>query len=58
MKHSIFDAPLMVNQTFSKTQINWQIRFCSYYAFSLNQISDICEVWKYYSLKVGFCLIS
>ena len=25
----------------------WQFRFCSYYAFSLKQISDICEVWKY-----------
>ena len=26
----------------------WQIRFCTYYAFSLNQMSDIREVWKYW----------
>ena len=32
----------------------WQIRFCTYYAFSLNQMSDIREVWKYWPLKDGF----
>ena len=26
----------------------WQIRFCTYYAFSLNQMADIREVWKYW----------
>ena len=36
----------------------WQIRFCTYYAFSLNQISDIREVWKYWPLKDGFPSIS
>ena len=36
----------------------WQIRFCSYYAFSLNQMSDIHEVWKYWPLKDRFRLIS
>ena len=36
----------------------WQIRFCTYYAFSLNQMSDICEVLKYWPLKDGFCSIS
>ena len=32
----------------------WQIRFCSYFAFSLNQISDIREAWKYWLLKDSF----
>ena len=32
----------------------WQIRFCTYYEFSLNQMSDIPEVWKYWPLKDGF----
>ena len=32
----------------------WQIKFCSYYAFWLNQMYDIREVWKYWSLKGGF----
>ena len=32
----------------------WQIRFCTYYAFSLNQMSDIREVWKYWPLKDVF----
>ena len=36
----------------------WQIRFCTYYAFSLNQMSDIREVWKYWPLKDDFCSIS
>ena len=36
----------------------WQIRFCTYYAFSLNQISDICELWKYWPLEDGFRSIS
>ena len=36
----------------------WQIRFCTYYAFSLNQMSDICEVWKYWPLKGGSWSIS
>ena len=35
----------------------WQIRFCTYYEFSLNQMSDIPEVWKYWPLKDGFCSI-
>ena len=35
-----------------------KIRFCSYNAFSLNQMSDICEVWKYWPLKDGFRSIS
>ena len=37
---------------------NWicylQVRFCSYYAFSLSKMSDFCEVWKYWPLKDGF----
>ena len=36
----------------------WQIRFCTYYAFSLNQMSYICEVWKYWPLKDSYCSIS
>ena len=36
----------------------WPIRFYSYYAFSLNQMSDIREVWKYWPLKDGFRSIS
>ena len=36
---------------------HWQIEFCSYYAFSLNQMSDIREFWKYWPLKDGFRLI-
>ena len=36
----------------------WQIRFCKYYAFSLNQISDIREVWKCWPLRDDFCSIS
>ena len=36
----------------------WQIRFCTYYAFSLNQMSDIREVWKYWLLKDHFCSVS
>ena len=35
----------------------WQIRFCTYYAFSLNQLSDIRQVWKYWPLKDDFCSI-
>ena len=31
----------------------WQIRLCTYYVFSLNRMSDICEVWKYCPLKDG-----
>ena len=36
----------------------WQTRFCTYYAFSLNQMSDIHEVWKYWPLKDGWFLFS
>ena len=36
----------------------WQVRFCTYYAFSLNRMSDIREVWKYWPLKDGFRSIS
>ena len=36
----------------------WQIRFCTYYAFSLKQMSDIREVWKCWPLKDDFCSIS
>ena len=36
----------------------WQIIICSYYAFSLNQMSDIHEVWKYWPLKDGFRSVS
>ena len=36
----------------------WQIRFCTYYTFSLNQMPDIREVWKYWPLKDGFRSIS
>ena len=43
LKHTIFDGPLIVNQTFSQTEY-WQIRFFTYYEFSLNQMSDIREV--------------
>ena len=41
---------------------NWicygQITFCTYYAFSLNEMSDIREAWKYRLLKDGFRSIS
>ena len=30
----------------------WQIEFCSDYTFWLNQMSDIREVWKYWSLII------
>ena len=30
----------------------WQIWFCSNHAFSLNQVSDIRKVWKYWALKM------
>ena len=30
----------------------------AHYAFSINQMSDICEVWKYEQLKDGFRSIS
>ena len=36
----------------------WKIRFSIYYEFSLHQISDIREIWKYCSLKDGFRSIS
>ena len=36
---------------------HWQIRFCTYYTFSLNHVSNIRELWKYWPLKDGFCLI-
>ena len=36
----------------------WQIRSCTYYACSLNEMSDNREVWKYWPLKDVFCLIS
>ena len=36
----------------------WQIRFCTYYAFSLNQMSYIREVWKYWPLKDSYRSIS
>ena len=36
----------------------WQIKFCTYYEFSLNQMSNISEVWKYWPLKDDFRLIS
>ena len=36
----------------------WQVKFCSYYAFSLNQMSDIRQVSKYWPLKDGFRSIS
>ena len=36
----------------------WKIKFCTYYAFSLNQMSDIREVWKCWTLKDDFCSIS
>ena len=35
-----------------------KIQFCSYYAFSLNQISDIRDVWEYHPLKDSSCSIS
>ena len=59
LKNSTFDGPLIVNQTFCKNWIcYWQIRFCTYYAFSFNQMSDVCKVWKYWPLKDDFCSIS
>ena len=36
----------------------WKIRFSIYYAFSLSQIPDIREVWRYLSLKDGLSSIS
>ena len=36
----------------------WQIRFCTYYVFLFNQMSDILEVWNYWPLKDGFWSIS
>ena len=56
LKNSIFDGSLIINHIF-QTTCYWQIRFCTYYAFSLNQMSDIREVWKYWSLKDGFSSI-
>ena len=32
--------------------------YWSYYAFSLIQMSDMYEVWKYWPLKDGFCSMS
>ena len=43
---------------FTNWTFYWQIRFCKYYAFSLNQMSDIREVWKYWPLKDCFRSIS
>ena len=58
-----FEIPLKImKNTFYFILINWifywQIIFCTYYEFSLNQMSDIREVWKYWPLKDGFRLIS
>ena len=36
----------------------WQITFCTCYAFSLNQMSDIRKVWKYWPIKDVFCSVS
>ena len=36
----------------------WRIRCCTHYEFSLNQMSDIHEVWKYWPLKDAFRSIS
>ena len=41
VKNSIFGGLLIVNQPFSQTECYSQIRFCTYYVFSLNQMSDI-----------------
>ena len=58
LKNSNSDGPLIVNQTFFQ-KLNTLFRFCIYYAFSLNQMPDNCEVWKYWLLKYGwFCLFS
>ena len=58
LKKSVFDSPLILNQTFSLTQfIVGKSDFPHYYAFLLNQMSDISEVWKHFSLKDGFHLI-
>ena len=39
LRNSIFDGPLLVNLTFSQTEfIIGKSSFCSYYAFSLNQM--------------------
>ena len=39
LRNCIFDGPLIVNQTFSQTEfIIGKSSFCSYYAFSLNQM--------------------
>ena len=47
-----------MKNTFYFILTNWicycQISFCTYYAFSLNQMFDIQEVWKYWPLKDGF----
>ena len=57
--NSIFWQPVNCKTSFWTNCIYyWQIRFCSYYAFSINQMSDIYEVWKYQSLKDGFRSIS
>ena len=52
----------IMNNTFCFILTNWicywQIRFCTYYAFSLNQMSYICEVWKYWPLKDSYYSIS
>ena len=51
-----------MKNTFYFILTNWicycQISFCTYYAFSLNQMFDIQEVWKYWPLKDGFRLFS
>ena len=52
----------IMKNTFCFILTNWicylQTWFCTYYAFSLNQMSDIRETWKYWSLKDGFRSIS
>ena len=58
-----FEIPLKImKNTFYFILINWifywQIIFCTYYEFSLNQMSDIREVWKHWPLKDGFRSIS
>ena len=49
-------------RSFNKTTFDihefGKIRFRTYYEFSLNQMSDIREVWKYWPLKDGFRSIS
>ena len=48
LKNKHFRQPVNRKPSFFTNWISCcQITFFSYYAFSINQMSDLCEVWKY-----------